>query len=81
LFTNYYSGDQIRKNEMGDHVAHMGEKRGAYRVLVRKPEGKEPLGRPRVQWEYNITMDLEEVEWGAWTGLFWLRIETGGGRL
>jgi hypothetical protein len=39
----------------------MGEKRGCYRVLVGKPEGKSPLGRPRVRWEYNIKIDLQEV--------------------
>jgi hypothetical protein len=39
------------------HVAHMGERRGAYRALVRKPEGRRPLGRPRHRWEDNIKMD------------------------
>jgi hypothetical protein len=42
----------------------MGERRGVYRVLVGKPEGKRPLGRPRRRWEENIKMDLEEVGWG-----------------
>jgi hypothetical protein len=59
----------------------MGEGRGAYRVLVGRPEGRRPLGRPRRRWEDNIKMDLQEVEWGAWTGLIWLRIGTGGGLL
>ena len=81
FFTKYYSGDQIKKNEMGEHVARMGEKRGSYRVLVRKPDGKRPLGTPSLRWECNIKMDLEEVEWGAWTGLIWLRVGTGGGHL
>jgi len=40
------------------------DRRGAYRVLVGKPEGKRPLGRPRHRWEDNIKMDLQEVEWG-----------------
>jgi hypothetical protein len=44
------------------HVACMGERRGAYRVLVGKPEGKRPLGRPRHRWEANIKTDLQEVE-------------------
>jgi len=58
----------------------MGERRGVYRVLVGKPEGKRPLRRPRRRWEDNIMMDLQEVEWGgAWTGFIWLRIGTGGG--
>ena len=43
------------------HVAHMGEEKGAYRVLVRKPEGKRPLGRPRRRCVDNIMMDLQEV--------------------
>jgi len=63
------------------HVAHMGEGRGAYRVLVGKPEGKRPLVRPRHRWEVNIKMDLQEAGWGVWTGLRWLRIGTGGRHL
>jgi hypothetical protein len=49
----------------------MGEKRNAYRLLVRKPEGKGPLGRLRRKWVDNIRMDLGEVGWGdvAWIGL------------
>jgi len=43
------------------------------------PGGKRPLGRPRHRWEDNIKMDLKKV--GAWTGLMWLRIGTGGGHL
>jgi len=42
----------------------MGERRVVCRVLVRKPEGKRPLGRPRRRWEDNIKMDLQEVGWG-----------------
>jgi hypothetical protein len=63
------------------HVARMGEGRGAYRILVGRPEGRRPLGRPRRRWEDNIKMDIKEVGWGAWTGLIWLRIGTGGGFL
>jgi hypothetical protein len=49
----------------------MGEGRGAYRVLVGKPERKRPLGRPRHRWEDNIMMDLQEVGCGCedWIGL------------
>jgi hypothetical protein len=47
------------------HVARMGEGRGAYRILVGRPEGRRPLGRPRRRWEDNIKMDLQEVEWGG----------------
>jgi len=43
------------------HVARMGERRSIYRVLVGKLEGKRPLGRPRLRWEYNIKMDLQGV--------------------
>jgi len=59
----------------------MGERSGAYRVLVGKYEGKRPLGRPRHRWEVSIKMDLQEVVWGAYTGLIWLRRGTGGGHL
>jgi hypothetical protein len=52
-----------------------------YRVLVGKPEGKRPLGRPRRRWEDNIKMDLQEVGCGIWTGLSGLGIETGGWHL
>jgi hypothetical protein len=53
------------------HVSRMGEKRGVYRVLVGKPEGKRPLGRPRRRWEDIIRMDLQEVGCGGmdWIGL------------
>jgi hypothetical protein len=53
------------------YVALMGEERGVYRVLVGKPEGKRPLGRPRHRWEDNIRMDLQEVgcECVDWIGL------------
>ena len=53
------------------HVVRMGEEREAYRVLVGKPEGKRPLGRPRRRWVDNIRMDLQEVGCGYvdWIGL------------
>jgi hypothetical protein len=59
----------------------MDERRGAYRVLVGKSEGKRPLGKPRHRWEFNIKMDLQEGGWVAYTGLMWLRRATGGGHL
>jgi hypothetical protein len=55
----------------------MREGTGVYRVLVGKPEGKTPLGRPRRRCEDNIKMDLHEVGCGCWTGLGWLKVETG----
>ena len=60
------------------HVARMGERRGIYRILVGKPEGKRPLGRPRHIWKDNIKMDLQEL--GCW-GMDRIRIGTGGGHL
>jgi len=61
----------------------MGKRRGAYRVLVGKPEGKRPLGRPRHRWEDDIKIYFQKVAWGGgpWTGLIWLRIATGGKHL
>ena len=50
-----------RRMRWAGHVARMGEGRGVHRVLVGKPEGKRPLGRPRRRWEDNIKMDLQEV--------------------
>jgi hypothetical protein len=58
----------------------MGETRNVCRILVRKPEGKRPLGRPRRSWMDNIKMNLRDDEM-AWTGSIWLRIGTSGGLL
>ena len=60
-----------RRMRWAGHVARMGEERGVYRVLVGKPEGKRPLGRPRRRWVDNIRMDLQKVGGGYmdWTGL------------
>jgi hypothetical protein len=68
LRTKYYLGDQIKKNEMGGACnMYVGrEMRRSYRILVGKPEGTRPLGKPRRKWEE-----------GAWTGLTWLRIGIG----
>jgi hypothetical protein len=53
-----------------------------YRVLVRKPERKRPLERPRRRWEDGIEMDLREIVWdGVWSGFTWLRIGVVGGLL
>jgi hypothetical protein len=60
----------------------MGEGRGAYRILMRRSEGRRPLGRPRRRWEDNIKMALHDEGWGgARTGLIWLKIEIGDGLL
>jgi len=58
LFTKYYSGDQIMKNEMGGACSTYGERRGAHSVLVGKPEGKILLLRPRHKWEDNIKLTV-----------------------
>ena len=60
-----------RRMRSTGHVACMGEERRVYRVLVGKPEGRRPLGRPRRRWVYNIRMDLQEVVCGYmdWIGL------------
>ena len=53
-----------RRMRWAGHVAGMGERRGAYRFLVEKPEGKGPLGRPRCRWEDNITTDFRKRDGG-----------------
>jgi len=63
------------------HVTGTGERRWVYRIMVRRPEGKRPLGRPRRSWKDNIKIDLQEVGFGVWTGSIWLRIRTVGGHL
>jgi hypothetical protein len=70
LYDLYFSPNIIRVIKprimsWGGHVIHMGKRRGAYRVLVGKDEGKRPLGRSRYRWEDNIKMDLQEVGWGS----------------
>jgi len=64
-------GDKIEKNEMGRACGAYGGGEGTYRVLMGKPEGKRPLGRPRHSWVDNIRMDLQEVGYGSvdWVGL------------
>ena len=62
-------------------IACMGHRRGAYRVLVGKPEGMRVFGRPRCRWEDNIKIDIQEVGCGAWTGLIWLRTGKGSRHL
>ena len=55
---------KLRRMRWVGHVACVGESRGEYRILVGKPEGKRPLGRPKLRWEDNIKMDLQEVRLG-----------------
>jgi len=65
------------------HVAHVGKRRGAYRVWMGKCEGRRPLGRTVCvcAWEGNTKLDFQEVGRGTWAGLIWLRIRTGGEHL
>jgi hypothetical protein len=64
---NLYSSPSVirmiksRRMRWAGHIGRMGEKRNTYRVLVGKPEGKRPLGRPRLRWEDNIKMDIREI--------------------
>jgi hypothetical protein len=68
---------------MGEACSVDGEEKGVFRVFVGKTERKRPLGRPRHRWEDNIRMlDLQDVACGGvWTGLGWLKRETGIGHL
>jgi hypothetical protein len=69
----------LRRIRWAGHVAHMGEMRGVFRVLVGKPGGMRPLGRPKLRWEDNIKVDLQGLGWvEAWTGSSWLRMWKGG---
>jgi hypothetical protein len=77
----YCAGDKMENNEMGGACSAHGERRGVYRVLVGKPDGKGPLGRSRGRWGDNIKTDLQEVgcegmewielaqEWDRWRAL------------
>jgi hypothetical protein len=63
---------------MGESCSTNGEKRNAYTLLVGKPEGRRPLGRPRHRWVDNIRMDLGEWDGVMWTRFVWLRIGASG---
>jgi hypothetical protein len=59
---------KLRRMRWAGHVARMGERRGVFRVLVEKPEGRRPLGRHRYRWEDNFKMDFQEVGCGSMDG-------------
>ena len=65
FFTPHWSGDKIENNGMGGACSAYGGEDWRIQVLVVKPEGKRPLGRPRRRWDYNIKMDLQEVGCGV----------------
>jgi hypothetical protein len=54
---------KLRRMRWAGHVARMGERRNTYRILMGKPEGKRPLGRPRCRWVDNIKIDLRQIGW------------------
>jgi hypothetical protein len=71
-FPNITRQIKSRRMRWAGHVARMGEDRNVYKVLMGKPEGKRPFGRPRRRWEDGIRMDLREIGWedrGRWRGL------------
>ena len=72
LFSHYFTVF-VRRMRWTWHVARMGERRGEYRVLVGKPDGKRPFGRPRRRWENHIKMVLQEVDCQVveWIELAW----------
>jgi hypothetical protein len=69
--TNIIWAIKSRRMRWGGHVAHMGQMRNAYNILVGKPEEMRPLGRPRQRWEHNIRMDLREI---GWEGVDWIHV-------
>jgi hypothetical protein len=83
LYSSLYITRQIKSRRMkwAGHVARMGEGRNLCRVLVGKPEGRKPLGRPRRRREDGIRMGLREIGWGVWSGFTLNRIGTVGGLL
>jgi len=73
--------NKIEKNEIGGACSKYGERVCLYRDMVGKPEGKKPHRRPKLRWKYNIKWILRKWDVGAWTGLVFLRIATGGWHL
>ena len=65
VFPNIFWVIKSRKIRWTGHVARMGDRKRVFRVLVGKPEGKRPLGKPKLRWEDNIKMDLQEVGCGG----------------
>jgi hypothetical protein len=77
LYALYFSPNIIqmiksRRLRWAGHVARMGDRRGAYRAFVGKPEGRRQIGRPRRRWEDQSQMDLRQIEWGG--GMDWINL-------
>jgi hypothetical protein len=80
LFNFYASPNIIRaikvwKITWARHVARMGDMKNIYKIVVRNPEGKRPLGRTRHRWEDNIPLDIREI---AWEGVEWMHLFRNG---
>jgi hypothetical protein len=67
----YNENDEVMRMRWAGHVARMGDKWNAYRILMGKPEGKRPLGRPRHRLVRNIKIDLREI---GWDGMDWINL-------
>jgi hypothetical protein len=80
LYSSPYIIRQIKSRQVrwAGHVACMGKERKLYKVLLGKPKGKRPPGRPKRRWEDGNRMDLREIGLGVCIGFDWLRTGTGG---
>jgi len=81
FFPNIVRVVKSRRMRWAGHVVRMGKGRGVHRVLVGKPEGKSPLGRPRHRWRITLRWIFRKWEGVVQTGWSWFRIGRGGGRL
>jgi len=70
-----------RRKSWAGHVARMGERSGVYRILVGKPEGKRPLGRPSIDGRIILRWIFRKWDVAVWTVSSWRKIGTGGGHL
>jgi hypothetical protein len=66
-----YKDDKIKEDAMGGACSTYGKMKDAYKIFIRNPEGKRPLGRPRCSWEDNIKIDLNERRW---EGVEWIHL-------
>jgi hypothetical protein len=78
---NFVRVVKLRRWRWAGHVARMGLDRGVHRVLVGKPVGNRPLGRPKRRWDDILSWIFRKLEWIVGTGWSWLRIGTAGGHL